>query len=232
MNYGTILSRLRNEKGYTQHEVAEYISKHANKPYSHKMVSHWENGTSLPPVEQFLLMCEYYGVGDIQSTFRGIDKEYPNLPKLNSLGRNRVNEYISLLMGDPAFVESVGRTVSEPRLKYLKLYDAPAAAGAGAFLDSDAYVDFEVDETVPGEADFAVRVSGDSMEPRFVDGQVIFVKEQQTLEYGEIGIFALNGDSYVKKYERGKLVSLNPCYEPIKFWEFDSIHIFGKVVGG
>ena len=232
MNYGAALSRLRNEKGYTQHEVAEYISRRASKAYSHKMVSHWENGTSLPPVEQFLLMCEYYGVEDIQSTFSGTNKNYPNLPKLNPLGQNRVNEYISLLMREPAFVEPKGIAVSEPRLRYLKLYDAPAAAGTGAFLDSDAFVDFEVDETVPDEADFAVRVSGDSMEPRFIDGQIIFVKEQQTLEYGEIGIFAINGDSYVKKYEHGELVSLNPQYEPIKFREFDSIHIFGKVVGG
>ena len=231
MSYGIILSKLRNEKGFTLHDVAEYLNKHASKAYSLKMVSHWESETALPPVEQFLLMCELYGVVDIQNTFRRINKNYPNLPKLNSLGQSRVNEYISLLMKDPLFVDTEGVAAAESKRKNLRLYDAPAAAGAGLFLDSDAYVDFEADETVPEDADFAVRVSGDSMEPRFIDGQIIFIKKQQTLEYGEIGVFALNGDSYVKKYERGELVSLNPSYEPIRLREFDSFHVFGKVVG-
>jgi phage repressor protein C with HTH and peptisase S24 domain len=47
----------------------------------------------------------------------------------------------------------------------------------------------EVDDTVPDVVDFEVRVSGDSMTPRFCDGQVIFIKEKPTVEVGEIGIF-------------------------------------------
>ena len=231
MGYGAILARLRKEKGYTQPEVAGYISKRSAKPYSYKMVSHWENEVSSPPVEQFLLMCECYGVKDIQATFRGVDTEFKNLSKLNALGRARAGEYISMLMGNPLFsaFESTDGAEAPPRM--IRLYDVPVAAGAGMFLDSDAYEDIEADETVPEDADFAVKVRGDSMEPRFVDGQVIFIRKQQALDVGDIGIFELNGDSYVKKLGHGELISLNARYGPIKIHEFDSVHIFGKVVG-
>jgi len=230
MSYGAILAMLRKEKGLTQPQVAEYINRFSDKLYSFKMVSHWEKGVSLPPVEQFLLLCELYSVKDIQMAFRGVDTEYRNLTKLNALGKSRVEEYISVLSGNPLFSESESAVMELPK-RYIRLYDVPVAAGAGTFLDSDAYVEIAVDETVPENADFAVKVSGDSMEPRFIDGQISFIKEQQTLEVGEIGIFEFNGDSYVKKLGHGEFISLNPHYKPIKIREFDSLHVFGKVVG-
>ena len=230
MNYGAILARLRKEKGYTQSEAAEYISRFSGKPYSFKMVSHWENGVSSPPVEQFLLLCEYYGVRDIQGTFRGADTGFRNLSKLNALGKSRAEEYISMLLANPPFSESENDRTAAAR-GMIRLFDTPVAAGSGMFLDGDSWTELEADETVPEDADFAVRVRGDSMEPRFVDGQVIFIKKRRSLEIGEIGIFELNGDSYVKKLGRGELLSLNPRYEPIKIREFDSFNVFGRVVG-
>lgn len=229
MPYAEILAKLRKEKGATQQEVAEFISKHSDRQYSLKVVSHWETGVSIPPVEQFLLLCEFYRVGDIQKTFRGITPEYRSLAKLNTLGKSRVQEYISMLSTNPLFSEHENDD-DKPR-RYIRLYDIPVAAGTGSFLDSDAYVDFEVDKTTPDETSFAVRVNGDSMEPRFVDSQIVFIKQQQTLNIGEIGIFELGGDAFIKKLGQGELISLNERYKPIKIREYDSFHIFGKVVG-
>jgi phage repressor protein C with HTH and peptisase S24 domain len=115
--------------------------------------------------------------------------------------------------------------------RVIRLYDIPAAAGFGSWLDSDSYDEIETDSAVPKDADYAVKVSGDSMTPRIVDGQIIFVKDQDTLDIGEIGIFGLNGDAYIKKLGRGELLSLNPVYSPIELHEYDSFHVFGKVVG-
>ena len=230
MKYSKILAALRREKGYTQSEAAEYISRHADKRYTFKMISHWEKGVSSPPVEQFLLLCELYGVNDIQGVFRDIKTEYRNMTKLNDLGRSRVEEYVSMLQSSALFSEPDNEAADILR-RFIRLYDAPVAAGAGSFLESDSYDTLEVDETVPREADFAVRVSGDSMTPRFIDNQIIFIREQQRLDTGEIGIFELNGDSYVKKLGSGELISLNPRYNPIIIREQDSFHIFGKVVG-
>ena len=231
MSYGAVLARLRKEKKYTQPQVLEFINRFSKKPYSPQMMSHWEKGGSAPPLEQFLLLCEFYGVKDIQSTFRGIDTEYRNLHKLNSLGKSRVEEYIAMLSSNPVFAESVDSGDAYLPRRIIRLYDIPVAAGGGMYLDSDAYSEFEADEAVPDDADYAVKVSGDSMEPRFIDGQIIFIREQQTLEIGEIGIFELRGDSYVKKLGHGELISINAQYEPLKIHEYDSFHIFGKVVG-
>jgi len=241
MGYGKILARLRKEKGLTQAQAAEYLSRHSGKACSYKVMSHWEKGVSSPAVEQFLLLCECYGVSDIQGTFRNAHLVYSDLPRLNALGKSRVEEYISMLLTNPMFteveveaeaeIEDEGEPCVTMPLRSIKLYTISAAAGTGSFLDSDHHVELEIDETVPNAADFAVRVSGDSMEPRFFDGQVIFVKEQRSLEVGEIGIFSLNGDSYIKKLGSGQLVSLNPRYKPITIREFDSLHVFGKVVG-
>ena len=230
MNHGETLAKLRKENGYTQDAVAKYINKYSNKSYIRQTVSHWEKGVAMPTVEQFLLLCELYSVKDIQKTFRGIDTDFRNLTRLNMLGKNKVEDYISVLLGNPLYSES-DNTVMEYQPRHIKLYDAPVAAGSGSFLDSDAFEIIEIDDTVPKNADFAVRVSGDSMEPRFIDGQIIFIKEQQTLNVGDIGIFSINGDAYVKKYGTSEFISINPKYANIKIGEHDSIHVFGKVVG-
>ena len=231
MNYGKILAKLRKEKKYNQYKVADYLSRHAKKPYSHVMVSQWENGYALPPVEQFLLMCELYDVVDIQKTFRGVNTNIPGYNKLNSLGQKRADEYISVLAENPKFNNDADFIVNEPKRKYIKRFDLPATAGTGNYLDNYSYTEIEVDETVPSDADFAVEVSGNSMMPRFIDGQTVFIKKQETLEIGEIGVFALNNDSFIKKLGHRELISLNPEYEPIPINELDSFHVFGKVVG-
>jgi len=229
MRYSDILSRLRKERGLTQADAASFISKYSDRMFTNKNISSWETGFAMPPIEQFLLLCELYGVRDIQDTFRGVRPEYRSLKKLNALGRSRVEEYIAMLSGNSLFAEA-DDGLKLPR-RVIKLFDIPAAAGTGSFLDSDSYEDFEADETVPPDADYAVKVSGDSMTPRFVDGQIVFVKEQQVLEVGDIGIFALDGDSFIKKLGRGKLVSLNPRYSPLTIHDYSAFYILGKVVG-
>jgi len=230
MQYSPILAKLRKEKGLTQMEVADFISRHSDKSCSFKLVSHWENKVTAPSVEHFLLLCELYEVKDILGVFRGVKTAYRNLSSLNTLGKSRVEEYIAMLSGTAMFSEAESER-KDMLQRVIKLYDAAVAAGTGNFLDSDSYEDFEVDETVPAGTDFAVRVSGDSMTPRFVDSQILFVKEQQWLDIGEVGIFALNGDAYVKKLGSGELISLNPKYAPIRLRESDAFYIFGKVVG-
>lgn len=116
------------------------------------------------------------------------------------------------------------------------LFDMPVSAGSGVFLDSDDYkpTDFPV-EVVPNEASFAVRVHGTSMEPRFENDDILFIKRQPYLNDGEIGIIRLNDNVYCKVYDKkGKqpfLVSLNKEYEPIPIEKHDEVQIFGKVVG-
>ena len=87
---------------------------------------------------------------------------------------------------------------------------------------------------LPEDTTFGVRISGDSMEPEFHDGQIAWVLQQESVANGEIGIFALNGEAYIKKLQNDKdgifLISLNEKYAPIKVSENDRLDIFGKFV--
>ena len=93
-----------------------------------------------------------------------------------------------------------------------------------------------IDESIlPEDTTFGVRISGDSMEPEFHDGQIAWVLQQESVANGEIGIFALNGEAYIKKLQNDTdgifLISLNEKYAPIKVSENDRLDIFGKVLG-
>ena len=134
-----------------------------------------------------------------------------------------------LAICDICQVKDIRQTFTDKRL--LRLYDIPVSAGLGNYLDDGTYKMIEVDNTVPSLADYAVRVSGNSMMPRFVDQQIIFIHEQSVLEEGEIGIFYLNNNTYLKKLGKGVLISLNPEYEPIKITDYNDFRVFGKVVG-
>ena len=119
--------------------------------------------------------------------------------------------------------------------RVLPLYRLAVSAGTGELLDDTDFDSVEVGDEVSLSADFGVRIAGDSMEPRFVNGQVVWVKRQETLQPGEIGIFLYNGSGYCKVLERDErgvfLRSLNPHYAPIPVGEGDELRVFGRVVG-
>lgn len=114
----------------------------------------------------------------------------------------------------------------------ISLYDLPVSAGTGVFLTDTESVDIKIPDT-PGtaSADFALRIKGNSMEPKYRDGDVLLVEECDAVEYGELGIFILDGDGYFKKYGGDRLISLNPEYSDILLKNFDDVSCCGRVVG-
>ncbi len=86
---------------------------------------------------------------------------------------------------------------------------------------------------------FGLKIHGDSMEPKFSEGDVVIVRQQNDAESGDIVIATVNGDEAtckrLRKYRDGiELVSSNPSYEPMFFSNADiiqkPIRILGKVV--
>ena len=120
----------------------------------------------------------------------------------------------------------------------LKVYDQPAAAGLGNYLDDPAFhiEQYPADE-VPIGTDFGIRISGDSMAPDIPDGSTAFIQSRSSIIPGKIGIFLLNGDAYCKKLvvdkekNRIRLVSLNPTYSDRIIEECDDFHTMGSVLG-
>ena len=75
------------------------------------------------------------------------------------------------------------------------------SAGTGAFLEEDSFEHISVPaNTVPKGAEFGIRVSGDSMEPVYHDGQIVWVERCETLSIGQVGVFVYDGEGYLKSY--------------------------------
>lgn len=113
----------------------------------------------------------------------------------------------------------------------IQLHVLPAAAGPGEFLDSNDFDVVEVGAEVPLSANFGVRISGDSMEPDYPDGYIAWVKRIADIDYGQIGVFIMDGHGYIKEKGKKGLISLNPDYAPIKVREFEDCRTCGLVVG-
>lgn len=94
-------------------------------------------------------------------------------------------------------------------------------------------------EMANGGEYFALRISGNSMEPRMRDGDVVIVRKQEDVDSGSVAIILVNGDDATcKKFVRHdngvSLISLNPAYPPMFYTneeiENKPVRILGRVV--
>ena len=112
------------------------------------------------------------------------------------------------------------------------LFDMPVSAGAGVFVDSPATEEIMIpDNDRTRDADFALRISGNSMEPKYRDGDVLLVSNTDYVEVGELGIFILDGNGYFKIYGGDRLISMNKVYGDILLKDFENVSCVGRVVG-
>lgn len=185
----------------------------------------WESGDTEPRVTQAIALAHALGYREVSDLF--LESEGP---QLNHLGMNRLEEYRDLLLRSPQFCEDI-----HPTIRILPVYLQPASAGTGQWLDDDLSEEMEVDDSVPANAEFGVRLAGDSMSPRFADGQIVWARKAENAENGEIVLCVLNDQGYCKKLYRNErgvfLLSLNPKYDPIPITEADEFRIMGRVVG-
>lgn len=97
-------------------------------------------------------------------------------------------------------------------------------------------------EDIPNDYDLALQITGDSMEPTFEDGEIIFVKEQNEFQNGMIAAVEINEEAFIKKIykeeNRIRLVSLNRdtdengnrVYPDFYADEKDELYLIGRVV--
>lgn len=221
---GELIARRRKELGMNQSELAAKLNR-MGFSLSNQAISKWENGSTLPNARQFLTLCDALGVDDIRGVFSG--KGEGLLSGLDREGRKLVMDYAQLLRDS-------GRYSQQLPPRTLPLYSLAVSAGTGQFLDGEDYEMVEVGREVPDGANFGVRVAGDSMEPQFHDGQIIWVRQQRSLMTGEIGIFLYDGSAYLKQLVvRGEglaLHSLNPEYSDIIISPELPLRVLGKVL--
>lgn len=228
---GETLTRLRLEQGLSQRELAAQLCAQGVQ-VSNQAVSKWENDSTQPNARQFLALLRIFRVRDALSAFTGIPSEDPR-DDLNQEGQAKVDTYIRDLLATGLYAAAPTPAPCS-NVRYLPLYQMAASAGTGQFLDDSDCEDIPVGDEVPMSADFGIRLAGDSMEPRYQDGQIVWVHRQNTLESGQIGIFLYDGCAYCKRLEqdhRGiRLCSLNPAYTPITLLSGEELTVFGRVV--
>lgn len=152
---------------------------------------------------------------------------------------NKIGDFASVLHTTPDYL--LGIDYEPPKPQGLKI---PVLGTVAAGIPISAIEDILDYEEVPqswenqGEF-FALKIKGDSMEPRMESGDVVIVKQQPDANSGDTVIVLVNGDDAtckrLQKTDNGiMLVSTNPKYPPM-FYSNEEIQtkpvvILGKVV--
>ena len=110
--------------------------------------------------------------------------------------------------------------------------DLSAAAGIGTALDPErGEMVWILSDDRTSQADEILTVNGTSMEPTFCDGDEILVEHTDRIREGEIGIFLVDGEGYVKEYRKDGLHSHNPAYPVMQFSDGNDVRCIGRVLG-
>ena len=191
---GQRLCEARKRKGLTLSALSELLGRRG-LAIKKTGLQRWESGQSIPNAYQFLAVCHVLDIADVLGCFS-------SAPELCGEGMKKLAEYKADLVATGKY-----RPRPQPvsaRILYLEMpvSDLPASAGMGAFLEEDCFemVRFPA-SSVPEGAEFGVRVSGDSMEPVYHDGQIVWVRRCGALTPGEVGIMMYDGDGYIKVYD-------------------------------
>ena len=81
------------------------------------------------------------------------------------------------------------------------------------------------------QADEVITVCGRSMEPTYYDGEQVLVQHTKELREGEVGIFLVDNEGYIKEYRKDGLHSHNPEYRTMTFREGQTVRCVGRVIG-
>lgn len=232
--YGKVIRANRQKQGLSQPQLAAILQ--TSKNY----VSNWELGKARPDMNIIPQLCEALGI--CISEFFGV---HSDLDQLTTEQRLHIRRYVQLNTRDQAVVEALTdsllrmeeadfRQHCQDAFLYLFHNNNVAAAGTLNMLGDDVDGEYEFlrrDEDTD-RADEIITVTGDSMEPTFHDGDDLLIEHCETLEYGEIGIFIINGEGFVKEYREGGVYSHNAEAYPFrKFHPGDDVRIVGRVLG-
>lgn len=189
-----------------------------------------------PKLETVKLICGALGCKLNDLLDDDNSKEEFTLQEINTIKKYRtLDEYGKELVTAVIDIEYKRCTYKpEPNrdeLIEISINYAPVSAGLGDELeDYEHWEKVSVPLTPESrKADFILRVDGDSMEPKFSNGDYLLVRKQPAVDIGQIGIFDVDGKGYVKKYGGDKLISLNPKYKDIA--TTDDSRCFGLVLG-
>ena len=253
MEFHVNLRNYREAAGLTQLQVAERLG------ITKSTYCNYESGKREPDVAKIKKIAKALGISADALLETGHDSKKAPLysseamevaktfDQLDGHGRGAVKAILDFEHASAVAEKRQSGTPKRPELKVRKrsdgfvdyrVYDQPAAAGLGNYLDDPAYhIEQYPANVVPDGADFGIRISGTSMSPDIPDGCTVFVQSRSSIEPGSIGIFLLNGEAFCKKLmvdrEKGqiRLVSINKAYQDRIIEECDDFSTMGLVLG-
>lgn len=238
MAFNDRIKEARLASGLTQEQVADKIG------IAKSTLTGYEKGNREPSIPTVKKLMDILNVDanflyqDEMTELRQTDETYYSkieqevIKKYRCLD-NRGREAVDLLL------DKEYRYSTESPREFIMLEEAPlrpryprlASAGTGQYVFDDIPPELvEIDEDYV-DSDFVIGVNGDSMEPTYHDYDDLIVKKQPKVNVGEIGIFMINGEAFVKEFKGDRLHSHNPSYEDIILNENMDIHCIGKVIG-
>lgn len=193
-------------------------------------------------VKKVMRICDILGL-ETDALADGYIKE--KVVNSNSITVNELNlikKYRALDEHGKGMVDTVLQKEYERRTEHAKefimlqppilvpYYGHVASAGTGQYVFDDIPPEMiEIENEMDNmHVDFAIGVNGDSMEPTYHDGDTLLIKKQSEIHIGEIGIFMINGEAFVKELGDSVLISHNKKYEDIHI--NDSVICLGKVI--
>lgn len=90
----------------------------------------------------------------------------------------------------------------------------PMSAGTGQEADTPYTENLRLIKQPPYGASYVARVSGDSMEPTYYDGDLVFIHSTVDIRKGQVGVFLMDGQQWIKELGNGVLISHNKAYPP------------------
>lgn len=225
MKFNENLKEIRSRKEIKQRDLALKMG------VTPATIGNWERGVREPSLDLIIKLAstletstdELLGI-PVQYSGTAVDRMLETIEKqykaLDAHGKKVVEtvcsmEYKRVQAANVVKTPIRVRNSSAQKKRYIPFYDSPPAAGYSAPLEGESFEMIVADSCVPDNADYAVCISGDSMEPYIQDGQMVFVEEDAVLKDGDVGIFSVNGEMYCKQYyldEQGNLhlLSANP----------------------
>lgn len=199
-------------------------------------VSNWESGRSRPDVNLLPAICdileislyELYSLPDRSGCTSGEQELIRRVRRLGAANRKLIDNIINDMI-------LLQEAESVPDLLILPCFVKPLAAGIGDPTEFEGLSEpmYLYDSDEYRRADYIFRINGDSMEPRFSDGDLVLVERVPSgdrLSFGEIGAFIVGNEMYIKVYESDGLHSLNEKYDVLKFDSEQSVYLIGRVL--
>ena len=234
MQLSQMLDNLMSDRGISAYKISK------DTGISDRLIGYWRNGEKLPGAENLLTIANYFNIsvdylltGKERNSSLSVDEQelLDNYRCLSERDKGKVSERAQTLY-DIAMEQAENIHTPIISLRH-SLY--MVSAGTGYELDSgDSWDEIEVPDTPTArKADVCLTISGDSMEPRFHNGDIVLVKHCNAIDENEIGIFRIENKGYIKRYGLDRLISLNPKYDDILFSDYDSqdIQCLGLVIG-